>query len=98
MNEVTEKHDLFTFTFVRHPFERLSKNYSTLLQGFNYNNFINRLISAFEDRKIYQYVNGQKYNVTSFPDFANVVLNWAEKNKCLGPTTCWHPAQYWHIE
>ena len=49
---------------------------------------IYRIISAFDDKKVGFDVNGRQYDYKLFPDFANAILDDAEKKGCRISTNC----------
>ena len=55
---------------------------------FSCESLTNRIVSAFVDKRGARAVNGQEYDYESFPDFANVILDGAEKSKCNISTNC----------
>ena len=99
INEFTSEHDLFKFSFVRHPFQRYADADQVVI-GPIMKVFLHRLISCYEDKILYApdtevfyfeiVKQFQTYHEISFTTFVEYVIAEATKSNCFArSSTCW---------
>ena len=98
INEIISEHELFKFSFVRHPFERYADDDQVFVQSWSL--FWRRLISCYEDKILnepdtevfyFEIVKQFKiYNEISFTTFVEYVIVEATKSNCFARSSnCW---------